>query len=85
MEQSAKLTRLKKAQRAFVASLVVEVREMAKGGPNPTFDAAAWIAQWLRMPHPALNGQAPGNFLDTAVHRQTLLNLIRQQASGAYA
>lgn len=49
------------------------------------FDAAAWVADFLEHPHPALGGRRPADLMDTADGRAAVSQLVGQMQSGAYA
>lgn len=54
-------------------------------GSAKDFDAAAWAAQWLEQPMPALGGQRPATLMDTSEGQAIVLHLLEQIGSGAYA
>ena len=59
--------------------------EMEESGGSTTFDAAAWMAQWMYQPVPALGGKTPSEFMDTVDGRALIATLLAQQQSGVYA
>lgn len=71
----------------FVAELVRMVEEMiperAIGAEG--FDASKWVAQWLDQSQPALAGNSPASYLDTANGRTMVRRLLGLIESGAYA
>lgn len=71
----------------FIAGLVKTIEDMIPAGAPQAkgFDAPKWIAQWLEVKQPALGGQTPGSFLDTAEGRTIVENLLGQIESGAYS
>lgn len=70
----------------FIAGLVKAVEEMLPEGQAaaPSFDAAKWVAQWLEQPQPALDGERPAAFMDTADGRAIVRNLLGQLEAGVY-
>lgn len=54
-------------------------------GSVADFDAAVWAATWLEQPLPALGGQRPAEWMDTAEGQETVFHLLDQIGSGAYA
>lgn len=69
-----------------MARLIGLLEKMVKDSGNPKgFDAAHWLADWLEQPLPALAGQRPGAFMDTATGQQLVAGLLAQIQSGAYA
>jgi putative toxin-antitoxin system antitoxin component (TIGR02293 family) len=69
-----------------VARLVGQVAQMvSESGDLDGFDAARWVAAWLKRPVPALGGARPGDLLDTAEGREIVSGLVAQMQSGAYA
>jgi uncharacterized protein (DUF2384 family) len=69
-----------------IAGLVRQAESLVRdsGGPED-FNAATWVAAWLKQPLPALGGKCPGEFMYTADGRTLVANLLAQQRSGAYA
>jgi putative toxin-antitoxin system antitoxin component (TIGR02293 family) len=66
--------------------LVGQVQAMVEESGNPEhFNAAEWVAQWLDRPLPALNGQRPGELMDTSDGQALVSNLMARLQSGAYA
>ena len=69
-----------------MARLVGQVEEMvAESGDSTGFDAAAWVAQWLQSPLPALGGKPPAEFMDTADGQALVSTLMARMQTGAYA
>lgn len=65
--------------------LIGQVQVMiAESGNAKGFDAAAWIADWIERPLPALGGAKPADYLDTMVGQQLISRLLAQMQSGAY-
>lgn len=67
--------------RELIALVERIVRESGDGQP---FDAAAWLAEWLTHPVPALGGRAPRAMMWSAEGRQHVFRVIQQMQSGAY-
>lgn len=67
-----------------LAALVGQVEEMVVD-PDHRFDAAAWLANWLREPLPALGGGRPIELLDTMEGQALISRTLAQIGSGAYA
>ncbi|WGG49680.1 antitoxin Xre-like helix-turn-helix domain-containing protein [Rugamonas sp. DEMB1] len=69
-----------------VESLIGQVDAMVRESGEPVgFDAARWLADWLAMPVPALNGRTPASYLDTIEGQKLLSDLLAMAQSGAYA
>ena len=72
-----------------LARLLGQVEQMLAESGDPEqaadFDAAAWVADFLGRPHPALGGRRPGDLMDTADGRGVVSALVAQMQSGAYA
>ena len=49
------------------------------------FDAGAWLGRWLARANPALGGDKPLDYLDTADGRQMVSDLLARMQSGAYS
>lgn len=49
------------------------------------FDVAQWVGIWLREPVAALGGHTPLDFMDNSYGLETVLQLVRQMQSGAFA
>ena len=60
-------------------------RIVKESGCCKHFDAASWTAEWVKCPHPALDGRCPSDLLSTAAGRVLVSNLLLQQQSSAYA
>jgi putative toxin-antitoxin system antitoxin component (TIGR02293 family) len=58
---------------------------VAESGETAGFDAAKWVAEWIKTPQRALGGKRPDELLDTADGRQLVSDLIARQQSGAYS
>lgn len=58
---------------------------VAESGEPAGFDAAGWVADWIKTPQRALCGKRPDELLDTADGRQLVSDLIARQQSGAYS
>lgn len=70
-----------------VSKLIGQAQAMVEesGGASEDFDPAAWVAQWLDQPLPALNGRRPGDLMDTAEGQAMVSQLLGRLQSGAYA
>lgn len=69
-----------------VAKLVGQLQAMIEDSGDPeTFDAAAWLSQWLREPVPALGGMRPFDLMDTMEGQALVSRTLAQAQSGAYA
>ena len=70
-----------------VYGLLVKVGEnmLPEDADAQSFDAARWVARWLEEPQPALHGETPASFLDTADGRRLVRKLLGQMETGAYA
>lgn len=69
-----------------LARLVGQVQAMVEESGDPGgFDAAAWVADWLGRPLPALAGQKPEELMDTADGQRLVGDLLARMQSGAYA
>lgn len=70
----------------FIGGLVKAVENMLpEDADAQSFDAARWVARWLEEPQPALHGETPASFLDTADGRRLVRKLLGQMETGAYA
>lgn len=70
----------------FIGGLVKAVEDMLpEGAEAKSFDAPRWVARWLEEPQPALHGETPASFLDTADGRRLVRRLLGQMEAGAYA
>ncbi|MCY1243257.1 hypothetical protein D9M72_562650 [compost metagenome] len=59
---------------------------MVETSGNPDgFDAAAWMAQWLDQPLPALGERRPAELMDTAEGQAIVSNMLSRAQSGGYA
>lgn len=58
---------------------------IAEAGEPSGFDAAQWVGEWLMTPNPALAGQKPAEYMDTAEGRRLVSQAIAMMRSGAYA
>lgn len=69
-----------------VVHLIAQVRRIVEESGDPAgFDAALWVAGWLRTPVPALGGRSPVEYMDTAEGRAIVSRLVALMQSGAYA
>lgn len=69
-----------------IARLVGQVEAMLEdAGTGEGFDAAGWLAQWLRAPLPALGGLRPVDLVDTMEGQSLVSQALAQVGSGAYA
>ena len=69
-----------------VAKLIGQVQAMvAESGEVEGFDAAAWLARWIKEPLPALGGLPPVEFLDTMEGQGLVASALARIQSGAYA
>jgi len=58
---------------------------MVNESGNPEdFDAAVWLANWLKEPNPALGCIPPGEYMDTAEGFNLLSDTLARMQSGAY-
>ena len=86
VRQQQRLTADESERALGIASLVAQVeRVVRESGDVRQFDAAKWAAGWLDRPHPALQGERPASFMDTAEGRRIVSDLVAQMQSGAYA
>lgn len=68
------------------AKLVGQVQAMVNESGDPAgFDAARWVVGWLERPLPALGGQPPGEYMDTAEGQQIVSGLLERARSGTFA
>lgn len=49
-----------------------------------SFDAAAWLEDWLCQPNPALGGALPLSYIDSDEGQELLASLIAGMQGGAY-
>ncbi|MGI9090017.1 MAG: antitoxin Xre-like helix-turn-helix domain-containing protein [Gemmatimonadaceae bacterium] len=69
-----------------IAQLVGQVELIVReSGATDGFNAARWVAGWLKRPLPALGGEPPATFMDTAEGRGLVADLVAQMQTGAYA
>jgi putative toxin-antitoxin system antitoxin component (TIGR02293 family) len=73
-----------------VARIIGEVDRMLRESGDPeqmgaSFDVAEWTGQWLKQPVGALGNRRPLDYLDNAFGQETVLQIIRQMQSGAFA
>jgi hypothetical protein len=69
-----------------IAQLVSQVEALVKASGNDgEFDARKWIDRWLEQSNPALGGQRPGRYMNTAEGRAIVSNLIALGAGGGFA
>jgi len=68
-----------------ITRLVGQAQSMVQeSGGLEDFDAAKWVSAWLDRPLPTLGGKRPGEFMDTAIGRSLVADLLGQQQSSAY-
>lgn len=68
------------------SKLVGQVQVMVEQSGDPRgFDPAKWVADWLDRPLPALGGQCPADYMDTAEGQELVSSLLAKMQSGAYA
>lgn len=69
-----------------IVKLVGQLEAMIQESGNPEgFDAAAWMAQWLKEPLPAFGGVRPIDLIDTMEGQALVSTVLTQMQSGAYA
>lgn len=69
-----------------VSKLIGQAQAMVEeSGAPEDFDVAAWFAQWLDQPLPALDGGHPRDLMDTAEGQAVLSQMLRRLQSAAYA
>lgn len=72
-----------------LARIIGEIERILAESGDPeqmeTFDVAGWVGAWLREPVPALGGRVPLDFMDNPYGQETVLQLIGQMQSGAFA
>lgn len=69
-----------------LSRLIGLAEKIVRESGEPTgFDAARWTAGWLEQALPALGGENPGQFMDTATGQHLVAGLLAQMQSGAYA
>lgn len=69
-----------------MARLVGQVESLVEESGRPEgFDAAAWVAQWLEEPVPALGGRRPAELMDTPEGQVVVAQLVARMQSGAYS
>lgn len=69
-----------------LGKLIGQVQTIVEeSGETAEFDAAKWVAEWIKTPQRALGGKRPDELLDTADGRQLVSDLIARQQSGAYS
>jgi putative toxin-antitoxin system antitoxin component (TIGR02293 family) len=68
-----------------IARLLGQAQNLVEqSGVAAEFDAGRWVGEWLQKPLPALDGNSPGEFMDTVDGRALVSDLLSQQQSGAY-
>jgi putative toxin-antitoxin system antitoxin component (TIGR02293 family) len=68
------------------AKLVGQLESMVReSGDSEGFDAASWMARWLKEPVGALGGKRPIDLMDTMEGQALVSTLLAQVQSGAYA
>ena len=72
-----------------MARIVGEIERILAESGDPeqmkTFDVAEWVGTWLREPVPSLGGRPPLDFMDNTYGQETVLQLVGQMQSGAFA
>lgn len=69
-----------------ISRLIGQVRSMVEqSGDASQFDAAAWVANWLEKPLPALSGMKPAELMDTSEGQAIVSQVVSRIQSGAYA
>lgn len=69
-----------------MARLVGQVQQLAaESGFTDGFEAAAWVAQWLECPLPALDGQKPAAFMDTDDGQAIVSTLVARMQVRTYS
>lgn len=69
-----------------LSRLVGQVQTMVEQSGDPAgFDAAEWVGKWIARPNPALGGQRPVEFMDTAEGQDIVGGLLAKMSSGAAA
>ena len=69
-----------------IVKLVGQLEAMIQESGNPEgFDAAAWMARWLKEPLPAFGGARPIDLMDTMEGQALVSTALAQMQSGAYA
>jgi len=73
-----------------VARLIGEIDKLLRESGDPeqmgeSFHVAEWTGQWFKQPVGALGNRRPLDYLDNAFGQETVLQLIRQMQSGAFA
>ncbi|WP_417277421.1 antitoxin Xre-like helix-turn-helix domain-containing protein [Castellaniella sp.] len=65
--------------------LISQVQRMVhESGNSEGFDAAIWLANWLKESSPALGCVPPGEYMDTAEGFNLLSDTLARMQSGAY-
>ncbi len=68
----------------WMARLIGQAQEIVdRGGKSAGFNAPAWMGTWLQIPHPALGGVTPGDYLLRSDGPQTVSELLARLESGA--
>lgn len=85
--RAKKLLSQDESERALgLARLVAQVETIVKeSGRAEGFDAARWLAEWLKKPQPSLGGKCPAELMDTADGRGLVADLVARSQTGAYA
>jgi putative toxin-antitoxin system antitoxin component (TIGR02293 family) len=72
-----------------LARIIGEIERVLAESGDPaqmaTFDVTEWVGTWLREPVPALGGRPPLEFMDNPFGQETVLQLVGQMQSGAFA
>jgi putative toxin-antitoxin system antitoxin component (TIGR02293 family) len=84
--RSSKLLSQDESERVMgIARLVGQAQSLVEqSGGAAEFDAGRWVGDWLQKPLPALDGETPGELMDTVDGRALVSDLLAQQQSGAY-
>ncbi|QWT21958.1 MbcA/ParS/Xre antitoxin family protein [Bacillus sp. NP157] len=72
-----------------LARIVGEIERILTESGDPeqlkTFDLTEWVGAWLREPVAALGGLPPLAYMDNPYGQETVLQLVGQMQSGAFA
>jgi len=68
------------------SQLIGRVQQMVMESGDPEgFDAAAWVAQWLETPLPALDGEPPEKLMGTAGGQALVTTILARMQWGSYS
>lgn len=71
-----------------IARLHAQVERLVRESGDPEgardFNVAAWLAQWLEAPAPALGGRRPLDYLDSADGVELVSRLLESQRGSSY-